>query len=61
MIDARLAGNPKLERTAQRLLDGLPDDRESRTPDASSFSADDSLIRTAIDEREKREEEEEQP
>jgi hypothetical protein len=55
LVDARVAGNQRLVDTAEAILASLPDDSESRTPDASSFSADDSLIRTTIGEREARE------
>jgi hypothetical protein len=55
LVDARVAGNPGLIETAEALLITLPDDSESRTPDASAFSADESLIRTTIGERKKRE------
>lgn len=51
LAEARVTGNAKLIGTAESLLNSIPDDSQSRTPDASSFSADESLTRTLIDER----------
>ena len=42
-------------------VNSIPDDSQSRTPDATSFSADDSLTRTLIDERAERSAEEPLP
>ena len=55
LADASEAGLTKLEAKARRLVQGLPDDSRSKTPDAAAFSADDSLIRTTIEERERAE------
>ncbi len=55
LADSRAAGNQELIESAEKVLSSLPEDSESRTPDSSAFSADDSLIRTTIGERETRE------
>jgi hypothetical protein len=49
--DAREAGLAKLQAEAERLAVSLPDDSRSKTPDAAAFSADDSMIRTTLEER----------
>jgi hypothetical protein len=48
-MDAHAAGFARLDREAQELLARLPDDSRSKAPGAAAFSADESLIRTSLE------------
>jgi hypothetical protein len=50
--DAHAAGFVRLDREAEQLLARLPDDSRSKAPGAGAFSADDSLIRTSLEQLE---------
>ena len=55
--EARTAGLAKLDREAQRLLARLPDDSRSKAPGPAAFTADESLIRTSLEQIEAQTEE----